>query len=167
MHDLSLPGYALRHCRVNSSGARLRSGRCFRVMNDLSRTFLIASIYRYALILAGCSFAYMGYRLFKLGYFEKAGELKASYGGKHFLLKQVAPGVFYAAFGVATIVLAVVRQVTVIRPVVVPVSTTASEGPSINSGVMQSTPCMEERVTGQGPKSAKGEVVKDVVEGRR
>lgn len=125
-------------------------------MNDLSRAFLIASIYRYALIVAGFSFALMGYRLFKLGYFEKAGELKASYGGKHFLLKQVAPGIFYAAFGVATIACAVVRQVTVIRPVVVPVSA-ATGGPTINSGVLQTTPCMEERVTGQGPKSAKGE----------
>jgi hypothetical protein len=121
-------------------------------MNDLSRTFLVASIFRYLLIVAGVFFAYMGYRLFKLGYFEKAGELRAAYGGNHFLVKQVAPGVAFAALGAMTIGFAVVHPVTV----AVPVSTTAV-GPASTTAAGQPTPCPseEERVTGQGKQSPK------------
>jgi hypothetical protein len=69
-------------------------------MSEFTKALLIANIYRY-LFVAGMAFAYMGYRLFVLGYFEKAGEFRAASGGNHILLKQVAPGVFFALFGVA------------------------------------------------------------------
>jgi hypothetical protein len=41
----------------------------------------------------------MGYRLFRLGVFEKAGEFKATWGGRQMLIKAAAPGTFFAVLG--------------------------------------------------------------------
>ena len=82
-------------------------------MSEFTKALLIANIYRYLLIIAGTAFMVMGYRLFVLGYFEKAGEFRAASGGKHILLKQVAPGVFFALFGVATISVGVFRGIEI------------------------------------------------------
>src|SRR5712691_12429589 len=56
-------------------------------------------LYKVTILLVGALFAVLGYRLFKLGYYEKAGELRAAWGKSHLLLKQTAPGVFFALFG--------------------------------------------------------------------
>jgi hypothetical protein len=89
------------------------------LMSEFTKALLIASVHRYLLICAGIAFACMGYRLFKLGYFEKAGELKAAFGEHHVLVKQVAPGVFFAALGVLTILTGVVRSVEVSVPAII------------------------------------------------
>jgi hypothetical protein len=96
--------------------ARSQTGFYDRVMSEFTKALLIANIYRYLLIVAGVAFAYMGYRLFVLGYFEKAGEFRAASGGKHILLKQVAPGVFFALFGVAAISIGVFRGIEINVP---------------------------------------------------
>jgi hypothetical protein len=55
--------------------------------------------------LIGLTFAYFGYKLFSLGVYTKAGELRAVWGERHLMLKQAAPGTFFALFG--TVVTAV------------------------------------------------------------
>jgi len=85
-------------------------------MSEFTKALLVASIFRYVLVIAGVVFAYMGYRLFILGYFEKAGELRAAFGNNHIILKQVAPGVFFALLGVATIAVGVYRGMEIKVP---------------------------------------------------
>ena len=85
-------------------------------MTEFTQTILAANIYRYLLIIVGFVVVHMGYRLFVLGYFEKAGELKASFGTNHILLKQVGPGIFFALFGVAIICVGVFRRIEISVP---------------------------------------------------
>ncbi|HEY1903381.1 MAG TPA: hypothetical protein VGG56_13170 [Terracidiphilus sp.] len=70
-------------------------------MSPAIQALLIVQVFRSICVLAGCLLAYFGYRLFKEGVYEKQGELKAQWGGKSLLLRQVGPGVFFALFGVA------------------------------------------------------------------
>jgi hypothetical protein len=91
-------------------------------MSDFTQALLIANIYRYLLICAGVAFAYMGYRLFVLGYFEKSGELKVAFGDHHLLLKQVAPGVFFAALGVLAISIGFLRKIEITVPKTIGIS---------------------------------------------
>jgi hypothetical protein len=65
--------------------------------------------YRCLIIATGGLFEYLGYRLFVLGIYEKAGELKASWKGASLLVRQAAPGTFFALFGATIITVAVVR----------------------------------------------------------
>jgi hypothetical protein len=51
-----------------------------RIMSEFNQALLVANIYRYLLIIAGGFCVYWGYRLFDKGYFEKGGELKATFG---------------------------------------------------------------------------------------
>ena len=60
-------------------------------------------------ILCGLAIVYFGFRLFRLGFFEKAGELQIAWGSKYLTLKQAAPGTVFAIFG-AGIILAAVWQ---------------------------------------------------------
>lgn len=95
---------------------RSQTGSYYRAMSEFTKALLIANIYRYLLIVAGTTFVYMGYRLFVLGYFEKAGEFRAAAGGKHIVLKQVAPGVFFALFGILAISIGVFREIEINIP---------------------------------------------------
>ncbi|HTT17870.1 MAG TPA: hypothetical protein VMG82_02930 [Candidatus Sulfotelmatobacter sp.] len=85
-------------------------------MSEFTQALLIANIYRYLLIVAGTVIVFMGYRLFDRGYFEKGGELRATWGGNHILLRQVAPGVFFAVFGLLTISVGVFRKIEISVP---------------------------------------------------
>lgn len=67
-------------------------------MDNLSDATL-AVTYRIFTILAGTVIVYLGYRLFVLGIFEKAGELSAKWQGKSLAIRQAAPGTFFALFG--------------------------------------------------------------------
>jgi hypothetical protein len=54
-------------------------------MSEFTKAVLVANIFRYLLIIAGIAFAYMGYRLFVLGYFkpcEDVGEKSEYFSGK-------------------------------------------------------------------------------------
>jgi hypothetical protein len=44
------------------------------------------------------AFGYFGHRLFRIGFYERSGELRAHFGEHRLLLKAVAPGVFFALF---------------------------------------------------------------------
>jgi hypothetical protein len=85
-------------------------------MSEFNQALLISNLYRCLLIIAGICFAYWGYRLFDKGYFEKGGELKAKFGENHLLLKQVAPGVFFAALGALAIAIGVARGISISVP---------------------------------------------------
>src|SRR5207302_9043961 len=61
-------------------------------------------VYKVAGLFCGTAFAYMGYRLFEAGVFGKAGELEGASGNNHLLLKQAAPGTFFALFGCAIVI---------------------------------------------------------------
>ena len=76
-------------------------------MSEYSQMILLFGVYRIAVLAVGALLVYLGYRLFVLGVYEKAGDLKASWGEKHLVLKQAAPGTFFALFGAAVISIAV------------------------------------------------------------
>ena len=67
--------------------------------------------YRALTIVCGLAIVYFGFVLFRLGVYEKAGELKAAWGPKYLTLKQAAPGTFFALFGAGIIVATVWRGV--------------------------------------------------------
>jgi hypothetical protein len=87
-----------------------------RNMSEFNQALLIANIYRYLLIIAGTFFAFWGYRLFDKGYFEKGGELKVAFGEHHLMLKQVWPGIFFAALGVLAMAIGVFRKIEISVP---------------------------------------------------
>jgi hypothetical protein len=64
------------------------------------QAFLIVSAFRLGCVLVGFGGLYLGYRLFRLGVYEKAGELRVQFHGAALVLRQVGPGVFFAIFGV-------------------------------------------------------------------
>lgn len=73
--------------------------------------YLGVIFYRILTILCGFGFAYLGYRLFCLGITKEAGELQAKYGDSGLMLRQVAPGVFFALFGVIIAAVGIYRGV--------------------------------------------------------
>jgi len=87
-------------------------------MSEFTKAMLVANIFRYLLIPAGLGVIYMGYRLFVLGYFEKSGELEAKFGPHHLIIKQAAPGVFFAVLGAFIIATGVFRRMEISVPIV-------------------------------------------------
>lgn len=79
-------------------------------MSETIQAFLIVEIFRLLCVFAGVLLAYWGYRLFKVGLYEKQGELKASYGKVSLVLRQVGPGIFFALFGVALAYIGCIRK---------------------------------------------------------
>lgn len=74
---------------------------------------ITAIVYRILTIAFGFGFAYLGYRLFSQGMTQNAGELRAVYGDKGLIFKQVAPGIWFAFFGTAITCFSVYRGVDV------------------------------------------------------
>ena len=66
-------------------------------------------LYKVVALCTGTAFGYMGYRLFVLGVFEKAGDLEHIFGKEHLLLKGASPGTFFALFGCAIIIWTISR----------------------------------------------------------
>jgi hypothetical protein len=77
------------------------SGCC--TMSEFTWSLIIVGVYRLVALCSGILSIYLGYKLFRVGIYEKAGELKASFGGNHLLLRQAAPGTFFALFGAIVI----------------------------------------------------------------
>lgn len=69
--------------------------------------------YKIVALFVGTAFAYMGYRLFSVGVFAKAGDLEASWGGRNLVLKRAAPGTFFALFGAIVVMTTILRKVSV------------------------------------------------------
>lgn len=65
-------------------------------MTAFSLDLLVVVVYRLALVAIGLALAYMSYRLFRSGFFEAAGELKAAWGDRNLPSKQAAPGILFA-----------------------------------------------------------------------
>ena len=59
--------------------------------------------YKIVSLIVGSVFAHMGYRLFMSGIWGHAGELETSFGDNKIVLKEAAPGTFFAVFGAAII----------------------------------------------------------------
>jgi len=82
-------------------------------MSDTIQATLLVTVYRLTSLLIGCGIVYMGYLLFKLGVFEKAGELKAAWGDRNLALRQAAPGTFFAFFGALVIVASLAKGLSI------------------------------------------------------
>lgn len=68
-------------------------------MTEFVQVSLQIILYRIITILVGFGIIYLGYLLFRIGVYEKAGDLKAAWGDSYLTLKQATPGTFFALFG--------------------------------------------------------------------
>jgi hypothetical protein len=82
-------------------------------MTEYVQVLIVANLFRLFALVTALIFAYLGYRLYVQGVFEKAQEVKAAFGAAHLTLRQVAPGV---VFGIAAVVIAILG---VVRPIVI------------------------------------------------
>jgi hypothetical protein len=82
-------------------------------MSEFTWTLIMIGTYRIVAILAGVLAIYLGYRLFMVGIYEKAGDLKATWGSTHLILKQAAPGTFFAVFGALVITFGIWRGIDI------------------------------------------------------
>jgi hypothetical protein len=76
--------------------------------------------FRILALTAGALFVFLGYRLFKIGYFDRAGELHAAWGEKRIVLKQTAHGIFFALFGALVLGFAIWKPLSISTEHVVP-----------------------------------------------
>jgi len=58
-----------------------------------------ALMYKIVCILSGTVFAYLGYCLFTLGVWGKAGSMELNYKDSKLLLRSAAPGTFFVVLG--------------------------------------------------------------------
>jgi hypothetical protein len=70
-----------------------------RAMSEFMQAIVVVLTYRVVTVLCGTLIIFLGYRLFRIGVFEKAGDLKGVWGDKRLVLKQGAPGTFFVVFG--------------------------------------------------------------------
>ncbi len=82
-------------------------------MTEFSQTVIALTIYRLFTVLIGLSFAFLGYKLFCHGIYDKAGDLKATLGERYIILKEAAPGTFFALFGVVVISISLWRGIEI------------------------------------------------------
>jgi hypothetical protein len=95
-------------------------------MTDFVQVTLVVTLFRTAMIFVGLGFAYLGYKLFRAGVYEHAGDLRAAWGERNLVLKQAAPGTFFALFGVVVIGISIFRG-TGLQVETIPVSSTGSD----------------------------------------
>jgi hypothetical protein len=84
-------------------------------MSDFQVLVFSLTGYKLVTLLIGLIFALLGYKLFRLGVYEKAGELKTTWGNKSLVLKQAAPGTFFALFGVILISTTLIKGLDIER----------------------------------------------------
>lgn len=82
-------------------------------MTEQNETIIILVVYRVITIIVGFAIIYLGYLLFKMGLFEKAGELETAWGDKRLVLKRAAPGTFFALFGSIVIAISLLKGFTI------------------------------------------------------
>lgn len=88
---------------------------------------VVANITRIAYIIAGMFPIYLGYRLFTLGFSKTGGEFNGEGGGLKIALRNVAPGVFFALFGMGICVSSLVRPIDVVYTSSAPGATSATD----------------------------------------
>ena len=64
-----------------------------------TQVILSITLYKMVSLLIGGAFSYMGYRLFISGIWGNAGSLETHYENNRLVLKNAAPGTFFALFG--------------------------------------------------------------------
>jgi hypothetical protein len=81
------------------------------LMSDINYSILIIGTvaYRISCIAAGLIIVILGYRLFRTGIYEKAGDLRAVWGNKYLTLKSAAPGTIFALFGAGVMIMTLVK----------------------------------------------------------
>jgi hypothetical protein len=82
-------------------------------MSDTIKIILIGTGFRAVCLASGLGFAYLGYRLYIKGVFEKAEEIKGHFGEASVVLRNVAPGVVFALFGLICGALGVIRPISI------------------------------------------------------
>jgi hypothetical protein len=82
-------------------------------MSDTIQIILIGTGFRAICLASGLGFAYLGYRLYVKGVFEKSDEIKGHFGEASVVLKNVAPGVVFALFGLIVGLLGVIRPISI------------------------------------------------------
>ncbi len=73
-------------------------------------------LYKLAVVLAGTVSIFLGYLLFRHGIFEPAGDLDARFKNTRLVLKQAAPGVFFALFGTAILCFTITKGFSIDQP---------------------------------------------------
>ena len=111
-------------------------------MSDFQVLVFSLTGYKLVTLLTGLVFGLLGYKLFRLGVYEKAGELKTTWGDKSLILKQAAPGTFFALFGVILISTTLIKGFDVerMKSVVIPVVT-----PTVTSDANATRTIFDER----------------------
>lgn len=80
-------------------------------MTEFMQEVVAVLSYRVVTVTCGTLIIYLGYVLFRVGIFEKAGELKGVWGDKRLVLKQGAPGTFFVVFGAIIISISIWKGV--------------------------------------------------------
>ncbi len=93
--------------------------------NTNTTNLLVLVSYHILITGAGCIICYLGYKLFRVGIFEKVGDLKAAFGEQYLTLRGGAPGTFFAILGAVIILVSTWRGVTLTTNGAVTVSTAA------------------------------------------
>jgi hypothetical protein len=108
----------------------------------VSSVLVVLVVYRITAIVAGLALCFLGYKLFVLGVYEKAGELKAAWGNHLLTLKQAAPGTFFALFGAFVMSLSLVRGITIdqLRQVASSTEQSVSSSPAVREASRDGIP---------------------------
>ena len=83
------------------------------VVMKLDPNALAVVLYHIAILFAGISLCFMGYRLFTLGIVEAAGDVSGKWGARSIALKRAAPGTFFALFGAVIVVVAISHGIVI------------------------------------------------------
>jgi hypothetical protein len=86
-------------------------------MNFETAAIIGYTAFKLASLTVGLSAVFMGYRLFQQGFWGHPTELAANMGENKVLMKGAAPGTFFALFGTAVVVTALVKGFNVDLPV--------------------------------------------------
>lgn len=92
-------------------------------MTEFTQIALAITGYRVFTIIIGLVFAYLGYKLFCKGIYEQSGDLKAAWGKYTLVLRQAAPGIFFALFGVIIISISLIQGINIERIKSLPLAT--------------------------------------------
>jgi hypothetical protein len=125
-------------------------------MTESIQILMLLIAYRLSCLVVGLLFGYMGYSLYRTGVLEIAGDVKASWGDRHLLLKRVAPGALLAICGVLVAGSAVVRPIVVEHRTFVmqKVADNVSAKPAAKSGFLgtdKTTPSTKSRLPKSSP----------------
>jgi hypothetical protein len=74
-------------------------------MDTKSALVISFTIYKIAGLGVGVVFLYFGYRLFMAGLWGAAGDVEAQFRDLKILVRQAAPGTFFALFGAAIVMM--------------------------------------------------------------